>query len=290
MYIFKHQTVSGVYISMFVNGFVFFSSLYYIPQFFQVALGYSPIHAGLFLIPLLIGQMSSSWIAGMTISRTGRYRAIVYSGFGVLAIACGCISTFKETTAKATMVVLMLLAGVGSGMTMQTTTVAVQAAVARKDMSVVTAFRNFIRMLGGAFSLSIASTLVNNAMKSTMLSLGLSSSAINSIVDDPTILARPGALSLSSESATLILTQGYTIGFRNLFFLDASLAVLATVVSFTMIKHKELLRGDEEKLKQEGLDALKARKAKHDLEKGGKNFGKDVEGHPQKLVEGEARE
>ncbi|KAF9072105.1 major facilitator superfamily domain-containing protein [Rhodocollybia butyracea] len=290
MYIFKHQTVSGVYISMFVNGFVFFSSLYYIPQFFQVALGYSPIHAGLFLIPLLIGQMSSSWIAGMTISRTGRYRAIVYSGFGVLAIACGCISTFKETTAKATMVVLMLLAGVGSGMTMQTTTVAVQAAVARKDMSVVTAFRNFIRMLGGAFSLSIASTLVNNAMKSTMLSLGLSSSAINSIVDDPTILARPGALSLSSESAALILTQGYTIGFRNLFFLDASLAVLATVVSFTMIKHKELLRGDEEKLKQEGLDALKARKAKHDLEKGGKNFGKDVEGHPQKLVEGEARE
>ncbi|KAE9404712.1 MFS general substrate transporter [Gymnopus androsaceus JB14] len=193
MYIFKHSTVSGVYISMFVNGFVFFSSLYYIPQFFQVALGYSPIHAGIFLIPLLIGQMSASWIAGMTISRTGRYRAVVYSGFGILTIACGCISTFTEFTAKATMVVLMLLAGIGSGMTMQTTTVAVQASVARKDMSVATAFRNFIRMLGGAFALSIASSFVNNAMRSTMVSLGLSSSIISTIIDNPSVLAHPGA-------------------------------------------------------------------------------------------------
>ncbi|KAJ3771995.1 MFS general substrate transporter [Lentinula raphanica] len=263
MYIFKHSTVSGVFIAMFVNGFVFFSALYYIPQFFQVVLAYSPIHAGLFLIPLLIGQMSSSWIAGMTISRTGRYRAIVYSGFGILTIACGCISIFSESTAKATMVVLMLLAGIGSGMTMQTTTVAVQASVARKDMSVVTAFRNFIRMLGGAFSLSIASSLVNNAMRSTMVSLGLSSSTISAIVDNPSLLAHPAEIELSSNVASLILTQGYTTGFRHLFFLNASLGALATVVSFTMVKHKELLRGDEEKLKQEGLAALKARKAKH---------------------------
>ncbi|KIK55001.1 hypothetical protein GYMLUDRAFT_48202 [Collybiopsis luxurians FD-317 M1] len=266
MHIFRHQTVTGVFISMFVNGFVFFSSLYYIPQFFQVALAYSPIHAGLFLIPLLIGQMGASWIAGMTITKTGRYRAIVYSGFGILTIACGCISIFTEKTNKATMVVLMLLAGIGSGMTMQTTTVAVQASVARKDMSVVTAFRNFIRMLGGAFSLSIASSLVNNAMESKMVSLGLSSSAISSIVDDPTILAHPSELGLSPSAASLILTKGYTTGFQHLFFLNAALGALATVVSFTMIKHKELLRGDEEKLKQEGLAMLKARQAKRQHE------------------------
>ncbi|KAJ3799380.1 MFS general substrate transporter [Lentinula aff. detonsa] len=275
MYIFKHSTVSGVFIAMFVNGFVFFSALYYIPQFFQVALAYSPIHAGLFLIPLLIGQMGSSWTAGMTISRTGRYRAIVYSGFGILTIACGCISIFNEHTAKATMVVLMLLAGIGSGMTMQTTTVAVQASVARKDMSVVTAFRNFIRMLGGAFSLSIASSFVNNAMRSTMVSLGLSSSTISAIIDNPSLLAHPAEIGMPSTVASLILTQGYTTGFRNLFFLNASLGALATVVSFTMVKHKELLRGDEEKLKQEGLAALKARKAKHHRDS--KTPAKDLE-------------
>ena len=40
------------------------------------------------------------------------------------------------------MVVYMLLAGVGAGQTLQTTVVAAQASVPRRDMSVVTAVRN----------------------------------------------------------------------------------------------------------------------------------------------------
>lgn len=36
----------------------------------------------------------------------------------------------------------MLLAGVGAGQTLQTTTIAAQASVSRRDMSVVTAVRN----------------------------------------------------------------------------------------------------------------------------------------------------
>ncbi|KAF5389690.1 hypothetical protein D9757_006024 [Collybiopsis confluens] len=264
MHIFKHSTVSGVFIVMFVKyGYpVQTTTLAVTNDFFQVALAYSPIHAGLFLIPLLIGQMVSSWVAGMTITRTGRYRTIVYSGFGILAIACGCISIFTENTPKAAMVIIMILAGTGSGMTLQTTTVAVQASVSRKDMSVVTAFRNFIRMLGGAFSLSIASSILNNSMEAKMTALGLSSSAISAIVDDPSILAHPSEIQLSQNAASLILTEGYTTGFQRLFYLNASLGALATVVSFTMVKHKELLRGDEEKLKQEGIAMLKAREAK----------------------------
>ena len=64
VYIFRHKTVTGVYISTSIkyalfqlsvlrlemiiecSGFIFFSALYYLPQFFQVALGYSPLRAG----------------------------------------------------------------------------------------------------------------------------------------------------------------------------------------------------------------------------------------------------
>ncbi|KIJ12248.1 hypothetical protein PAXINDRAFT_83200, partial [Paxillus involutus ATCC 200175] len=72
MHIFKHVTITGVYITMFFmtciifstyNGFIFFSSIYYLSQLFQVALGYSPIRSGVFLLPVLMGQSLSSWIA-----------------------------------------------------------------------------------------------------------------------------------------------------------------------------------------------------------------------------------
>ncbi|KAF5364758.1 hypothetical protein D9758_009296 [Tetrapyrgos nigripes] len=262
MYIFKHVTVCGVYIVMFVNGFVFYAALYYIPQFFQVALDYSPTRAGVWLIPVLMGQLSSSMLAGLFVSHTGRYRTIVYCGFALCAIACGCISIFHETTSRPVMVVLMLLAGIGNGATMQTTTVAAQASVPRKDMAVVTAFRNFIRMLGGAFALPVASALVNNSLRSSMHTLALPESTISVVIDDPTILSNSNIISslgISPSEASSILNHGYTIGFRDLFFLNAALSSLATVVAVVMIKHKELIRPDEEELRRKAKEEVMKR-------------------------------
>ncbi|KAJ7918406.1 major facilitator superfamily domain-containing protein, partial [Mycena leptocephala] len=253
MYIFKHSTVTGVFISMFVNGFVFFSTLYYLPQFFQVALGYNPLHAGLFLIPLLVLMIVASWVSGMLVSRTGHYRTIIHLGFAVWSIACGCLSTVRPGTSKAVLVVYMMLAGVGAGQTMQTTTVAVQASVSRRDMSVVTAMRNFIRLLGGTLSLAVASTLLNNKLRTSMTGLDISSSQISQIIDDPALLHTPASVGISQDTATEILYHGYTKGFSSLFIMDACLTVFATLVSVVMIKHKELSRGDEEMLRQQAI-------------------------------------
>ncbi|KAF9257929.1 MFS general substrate transporter [Marasmius fiardii PR-910] len=277
MYIFKHSTVCGVYITMFVNGFCFFSQLYYLPQFFQVVSGYSALHAGLFLIPVLICQMAASWISGLLVSRTGRYQSIVNSGFALLAISSGCISTLKATTPKAVQVVLMMLAGCGGGMTLQTTTVAVQASVARKDMSVVTAFRNFMRNVGGALSLAVASSLINNTLRISMKALSFPQSTITDIINDPSVLfplAHPTTntttvvpTAVTQQDAQYILTHGYNGGFRNIFILNGSLAAMATIVSVLMIKHKELVRAED-------AEMMKARKV---LETRDKQRGYDEE-------------
>ncbi|KAL5510892.1 hypothetical protein ACEPAG_4649 [Sanghuangporus baumii] len=281
MYIFKHVTVSGVYITMFVNGFVFNSSLFYLPQFFQVALGYSPIHAGVFLLPVLVTQTLASFVAGVTVSRTGRYRSIIYIGFSVWAIGCGLISTINARSGQVRSVVYMLLAGIGAGQTLQTTTVAAQASVSRQDMSVVTAVRNFVRLLGGTLSLAIGSTILNNSLRSMMTSLRLPESTINMIIDDPTILHPLLSSSnndtfsgISSGTAQSILV-GYTHGFRAVFVLNASLAAFSVFVSAIMIKHKELIRGDESEMRKRALEDLQARekaeKDGHGAQKGMKD-------------------
>ncbi|KAJ3866795.1 MFS general substrate transporter [Lentinula novae-zelandiae] len=265
MHIFKHVTVVGVYICMFANGFVFFSALYYLPLFFQVVLGYSPTYSGTFLLPVVMSQVVSSLTAGLAVSHTGKYRTVVYTGFALSAIGCGCISIFNASTSKAVMVVLMLLTGFGNGMTMQTTTVAAQASVARKDMSIVTAVRNFVRMLGGAIALPVASSLLNNAIRDFMKNLGFPSSTISPVIDKPSLLNSPSAissLSISPSQAADILSKGYIKGFRDVFLLNAAMSATATLVSVVMIKHKELLRGDEEQLRKEAAEALQTAKTK----------------------------
>ena len=81
VYIFRYSTVIGVYTTMFAkwvqvvrpsqasnwshyfSGFVFFSSIYYVPQFLQVVIGDTPVRAGMYLIPYLVGQMAASWVS-----------------------------------------------------------------------------------------------------------------------------------------------------------------------------------------------------------------------------------
>lgn len=45
------------------SGFVFYSSLFYLPQYFQVALSYSAVRSGVFLLPVLVSQTLASFIS-----------------------------------------------------------------------------------------------------------------------------------------------------------------------------------------------------------------------------------
>ena len=90
-----------------------------------------------------------------------------------------------------------------------------------------------------------------------MTVLGLSQSAIKAIIDDPTILGDRLSASSSSKLGSLGITpsmaddilNGYTHGFRTVFVMNASLAAVATIASVLMIRHKELSRGDEDRLR-----------------------------------------
>ncbi|SJL15062.1 uncharacterized protein ARMOST_18544 [Armillaria ostoyae] len=265
MYIFKHATVDNA--KGFQSGFVFFSSLYYLPQFFQVVLMYTPIHsgrrilelplcwvfkahfsAGMFLIPLLVGQLAASFVSGIMISRRGKYKSMIHTGFAIWAIGCGCISTISPKLNQGAMVVFMLLSGIGAGQTLQPTTIAAQASVSRKDMSVVTVFRNasaFVRNLGGTLALAIGSTIINNALRKAMNDISVSESLISTIIDDPSYLAKPTSeTGLSAATVSYILSQGYTKGFKDVFYLNASLTAFATLISMVLIKDKDLSRDD----------------------------------------------
>ncbi|KAG6840651.1 hypothetical protein C0991_005328 [Blastosporella zonata] len=91
----------------------------------------------------------------------------------------------------------------------------------------------------------------NNSLITSMQHLSLPASVISSIVADPSSIASPASVGISASEATYILNEGFIKGFRIVFILNAVLTSLATVASVVMIKHKELTRGDEGKLKKD---------------------------------------
>lgn len=102
-----------------------------------------------------------------------------------------------------------------------------------------------------------------------MKRLNLPDSVIGRIVDDPSILASRFSTSsnrLEKMGVTLAdadaIIAGYASGFKTVFILNACFAALATIISVLMIRHKELIRPDEEQLKAEAKLAYDLEKAK----------------------------
>jgi len=120
----------------------------------------------------------------------------------------------------------------------------------------VTAVRNFLRYIGGALSLAVGSSIINNALVSRAHSIGLADNLLHEVTSDPTLISK-ATFNVTTKVREELL-EGYNHGFRVMFLLNASLAAFAAVVAFVLIKHKELIRADDAERKAEARDRVEA--------------------------------
>ncbi|KAI0549058.1 major facilitator superfamily domain-containing protein [Xylaria curta] len=264
LHVFKSRIVNGACLTMAINGWNFVVQVYYIPTFYQLAYGYSATRAGALLLPITLLQTASSTLSGLIVHWVGRYRECVLFGWLVWAVGLGLMSTLDENSGLGKQVGYSLLIGVGVGNTLQPALIAVQAGVERRDMAVVTSFRNFVRNLGATLGLAICGTLLNNIVANTLSTLSLSDEAAKSLLSNPQsyLSSLPAD---EAEHVRSVLVPAYRHAFRVIFLLGAGLAAFAFVIAFVLMPQVELSRPDDEKLKEEGR--------KQDLERKKKETG-----------------
>jgi MFS family permease len=66
--IFKSKIVNEACITMFINGWLFVTQVYYIPTFYQLVYGYSAIKSASLLLPLTLVQTLSSTLSGLVVT------------------------------------------------------------------------------------------------------------------------------------------------------------------------------------------------------------------------------
>ncbi|KAJ4992365.1 MFS drug transporter [Stagonosporopsis vannaccii] len=260
MDIFTSKVVNGALLTMFINGWNFLVQIYYIPSFYQLVYGYSAVKSGALLLPITLTQTLFSTLSGLVVHKTGRYRECLLVGWAIWAVGLGLISTL-DAPSLGKQIGYGLLAGVGLGNTLQPSLIAVQAGVERKQMAIVTSFRNFIRNLGGTLGLAISGTIINNAVRATLTPFGLSRPEIQLLLDSPDRF-KETAGDQRTEMLRLALSSAYQKGFRIVFIVGAVLNALAFVAAWFLMPQVELTRADDEKLKEEGRrwDAEKSKK------------------------------
>ncbi|KAJ5223824.1 hypothetical protein N7468_008366 [Penicillium chermesinum] len=249
MHIFKNGTVSGALAGSFFTGFMFYTNLYYFPQFFQVVYSASPVRSGVLLLPLILVQSFVSFVSGFIVSKTGNYTVCLWAGFAIWAIACGLLSTISSTTSTAKLVGYQILSAVGSGQTLQTNLIALQASVERKEMAVVTATRNFVRVLGGTIALAACSAILNNTARTQLMGV-VPGDVLTSIISDPTNINSP-SLNLTPAQASAAI-QAYTNGIHNIYYFMVACCCSSFFITVFFVRSYSLKRDDDARLQEEG--------------------------------------
>ncbi|KAG0379097.1 hypothetical protein BGX24_001767 [Mortierella sp. AD032] len=157
----NHNVVTLLSINVFM-GMTFWSLMFYLPIYFQIIEHESATNAGLTMIPLEAGVFISSNIAGILVSKYGKYRPYIFTGTGIAVVGiCLCL-VLAETSSKVIHVVILFVCGMGVGQLFPTLIVAIQASVERKDLATVSALHNFFRMTGSGFGVAINGALFQN--------------------------------------------------------------------------------------------------------------------------------
>ncbi|EXF74805.1 multidrug resistance protein fnx1 [Colletotrichum fioriniae PJ7] len=250
LHIFKSKIVNGACITMAINGWNFVVQVYYIPAFYQLAYGYSATKSGAMLLPVTLTQTLFSTLAGLVVHKVGRYRECILLGWVMWAVGIGLMSTLDEFSSVGKQVGYSLLVGAGVGNTLQPALIAIQAGVSRRDMAVVTSFRNFIRNFGSTIGLAISGTIINNILASNIASLGLGDDESRKLLANPqqVLSSLP---QVEAQRLRAAILPGYRRAFRIIFLVMAGLAAVAFFVAFFLMPQVELSRPDDAKLKEE---------------------------------------
>jgi EmrB/QacA subfamily drug resistance transporter len=141
-----------------------FGVIAFLPLFLQTVNGDSASDSGLLLIPLMLGLIGASVLAGQIITRTGRYRTFPILGTIIMTTGIVLLSRLDSASSQIESGFFMFLTGVGVGFTMQVVVLATQNEVPASDLGIATSAVNYFRAIGGSVGVALVGALFTSRL------------------------------------------------------------------------------------------------------------------------------
>ncbi|KAH6883832.1 major facilitator superfamily domain-containing protein [Thelonectria olida] len=203
-------------------GASFFLLIYYIPIWFQAVKGASAVRSGVMNLPMILGLVVMSVLAGGVVSALGYYTPLILASSVLMSIGAGLLTTFHLSTDSPAWIGYQALYGIGAGLGMQLPLVAVQTALAEHDIPVGTATLMFSQTLGGSVFVQVAQNVFTNQLATELRGVGV----------DAEIVLSVGATELRDNVPAQLLHQvlvAYSKALTNTWYVSVATAVLSLI-------------------------------------------------------------
>ncbi|ETS72922.1 hypothetical protein PFICI_15314 [Pestalotiopsis fici W106-1] len=162
MTLFKNISNAATLFCVFIQGIVFISASYYLPLYFQVVRGYTPIQSGVYVLPTALALSAGSLCTGFVVSKTGWYIPPTVFGLFMMVLGFGLFIDLDAYSNWAKLILYQLVSGVGVGPLFQSPIIALHAHTKPRDMATATSTLGFIRQIAQAISVVIGQVVYQN--------------------------------------------------------------------------------------------------------------------------------
>jgi len=163
--LFKNRTVvSGTWFG-FCVGAAMNILIYYTAVWLQAIKNTTAIRSGVLTIPMVASMVVGSVTAGAIAQRTGWLNPWAIGGACIMPVGAGLLALLEPSSNLGLFQVFVIF-GLGLGMCMQQSNLAIQVVLPMKDVSTGISLVMVTQMLGGAIGIAIGQTVLNNKLSS----------------------------------------------------------------------------------------------------------------------------
>ncbi|WP_199814668.1 MDR family MFS transporter [Streptomyces sp. NRRL WC-3549] len=216
-------------------GMAMFGGAVFLGQYFQIGRGNSPTEAGLLTIPLMLGVLLSSTVAGRLVSKTGKVKPYIITGIVVLTLGFLGLSTIDHETSLVIVSLGMLAVGIGVGMSMQNLVLVVQNTVPFNELGAASGSITFFRSLGGTIGVSVLGAVLANQV-ATKIAAGLAKLGV-----DPAASSSGGStLNVAAMPPEIqeVVRAAYGDATGHIFLISAGIALVGVIASLFLTPTK----------------------------------------------------
>jgi EmrB/QacA subfamily drug resistance transporter len=162
--LFRIPLVRAAAATGFLAGMAMFGAISFVPLFLQRVTNVTATAAGFALTPFILGWITCSIVSARLVLKTG-YRTVVFAGMICLTVAFFLFSEWDASLTRPAAMGAVLVAGAGMGLTMVPMLIAVQSAVAERELGSATSLTQFFRTIGGAVGVSVMGAVMTGRLQ-----------------------------------------------------------------------------------------------------------------------------
>ena len=188
--IFSNRLFAAASGAAFINGLARFALMFLFVFYYQGAQGATPIDAGIKLIPLALGMLIASPLAGIYADRHGS-RSLAAIGMLVSAAGLALMTTLQIGSPYWQSALWLLMVGAGSGMFNSPNTAAMMGVVPANRRGVAAGARTLLQNTGAVLSIAFVLAVVTSSIpKATLfaifsgLATGLSAAKLDPFIEN----------------------------------------------------------------------------------------------------------